>query len=438
MAKAGEQLWETRPLESWIKCKELRLQHYREVANARQDGKLIVSGSATWAGTLAAGLGKFVYFAGEPYGASISYDAQFAQECTEAAESRGLSRDLCSYIRNYWGSMYLDKYLFGGPFPVPDLYLTFHMCDSHAKWYQICSEYTGRPQFAIEWPVSPYGGWNRQNRIDYVAAQMWDAIEWMEKETGRTFDDEKLVQAIHYDTEGCSALAKAVALNEAIPAPMDHKSLLTLYVPAVCFKHSHEARDFYQLLLGEVQDRVENGIAALAMERYRVWHDNIPPWFFLRFYRILEQYGAICPGSLYLMQIIMGFKLNEERRWVPAKTPREMGLELRSREDALKFFAEWIIDSPGYDLFYGAETKTGHILQLMEQFHCQALALHLNRGCEAHACFQFEQRLSALDLGIPVLTYEGNMADKREFDESQVVDRMEAFMESLGLEKLDS
>lgn len=438
MVKAGHKLWKTRPLECWQKCKELRLQYYKDIATAHDEGKLIVSGSATWAGTLAAGLGKFVYFAGEPYGAAISYDPAFAQACTEAAESRAVARDICAYVRNYWGSMYLNKYLLGGPFPVPDLYLTFHMCDVHAKWYQICSEYTGKPLFVLDWPVSPYGTWDRKHRIDYVAAQMWDAIEWMEKATGREYDDEKFIEAIHFDTEGCSALAKASVLNATIPAPVDHKSQLSLYVPAVCFKHSREARDFNRLLLAEVQDRVANQIAALATERYRLWHDNIPPWFFLRLFRILDQYGVVCPGSLYFMQLIMGCKLDQNRNWVPAKTPKELGLELRTRDDAVRFFAEWAIDSPGYDLFHGAEAKIGHILKLMDQFHCQALAIHLNRGCEAHACFQLEQRLSALKLGIPVLTYEGNMADKREFDESQAVDRLEAFMESLGLRKLDT
>ncbi|MBF8265660.1 MAG: benzoyl-CoA reductase, bzd-type, O subunit, partial [Dehalococcoidia bacterium] len=50
---------------------------------------------------------------------------------------------------------------------------------------------------------------------------------------------------------------------------------------------------------------------------------------------------------------------------------------------------------------------------------------------------QLEFRLGVQKAGIPVLTYEGNMADKREFDESQTIDRLEAFMESLGLHKLD-
>ena len=40
--------------------------------------------------------------------------------------------------------------------------------------------------------------------------------------------------------------------------------------------------------------------------------------------------------------------------------------------------------------------------------------------------------------GISVMAYEGNMADKREIDERQILDRLDSFMESLGLNKLEN
>ena len=50
---------------------------------------------------------------------------------------------------------------------------------------------------------------------------------------------------------------------------------------------------------------------------------------------------------------------------------------------------------------------------------------------------QMENRLALLKAGYPVVTYEGNMADPREFDEVQALDRIEAFLQSLGLQKLE-
>ena len=86
-------------------------------------------------------LGDDVYsLTSEPYGASLAHNIKLSLECLEAAEKNGYSRDLCSYMRNYWGSILIDKYAFGGSFPKPDFIWQDHICCSHAKWYQTVSE----------------------------------------------------------------------------------------------------------------------------------------------------------------------------------------------------------------------------------------------------------------------------------------------------------
>lgn len=49
-----------------------------------------------------------------------------------------------------------------------------------------------------------------------------------------------------------------------------------------------------------------------------------------------------------------------------------------------------------------------------------------------------ESRHDLLQAGIPVLTSEGNMGDYREFDTQRTLGRIEAFFESLGIEKTDT
>ncbi len=41
------------------------------------------------------------------------------------------------------------------------------------------------------------------------------------------------------------------------------------------------------------------------------------------------------------------------------------------------------------------------------------------------------------DAGIPNTIYEGSHADPRDFDEVQVLDRLDAFLEGMGLTKMD-
>ncbi|MBI4287677.1 MAG: 2-hydroxyacyl-CoA dehydratase [Chloroflexi bacterium] len=430
------QRFKTAPLDCWQRCKELRLQLYREVAEARQQGKLVVSG-AVETGVLVSGLKDSLFMASEPYGASIAYDPPFAQQCVEATESRGFARDMCSYMRNYWGSLFLDRYYFGGPFPRPDAYVTIHSCDTHAKWYQTLNYYCGIPFFAVEIP--PFFDTNRnfRDRVDYLAGQAYDAIEWMEKTTGKKYDDERFIQALYDEYEAESAWSEVCMLNQTIPAPLDQKSMWTLYVIDALYKGRKENLEFYRTLRDEVRERVARGIAALPFETCRLLFEGQPPWFFLKVFRIMEQYGAVCVASHYGFTLSGHFTIDAAGTWGVPPSLKERGINLKNREDAVRFYAEEELSKPMFDIFYSPFAKNAHILQLVRQWQARAVVMHLNRGCEGLAQFQLENRLALLKANIPVITLEGNMADWRELDEAQVIDRLESFMESLGLSKLE-
>ena len=76
------------------------------------------------------------------------------------------------------------------------------------------------------------------------------------------------------------------------------------------------------------------------------------------------------------------------------------------------------------------------MIRLAKQWTVDGMIIHLNRGCEGQALGQMENRIRIQDEGLPVMTYEGNMGDKRELDEAEVLDRVDAFMESLDLTKI--
>ena len=63
------------------------------------------------------------------------------------------------------------------------------------------------------------------------------------------------------------------------------------------------------------------------------------------------------------------------------------------------------------------------------------IILHYNRGCEGLSVNIAENRLGLQEKGHKVMTYEGNMGDEREFDEASVVNRIDIFLESMGLSK---
>jgi benzoyl-CoA reductase subunit B len=63
--------------------------------------------------------------------------------------------------------------------------------------------------------------------------------------------------------------------------------------------------------------------------------------------------------------------------------------------------------------------------------------LHYNRGCEGLSVGIAENRLALIEQGFPVMTFEGNMGDEREFDQAQTTARIDSFMETLGIDIID-
>lgn len=425
----------TEPLKLWKKAKELREQYYMNYAKAKENGGLRWSGSAWALDALPAGLGEDVYsLTGEPYAAAVSHDRKFAKECMDAAESYGFARDLCSYMRIYWGGMHLDKYLFGGKFPKPDFIFQTQICCSHSKWYQHVAATEQVPQFYVDVGVGPYKDMT-DARLDYVVGQLNESIEFLEKSTGRQFNDELFIKAVKNEMRSTSRWADICALNKVKPAPLDEKTMYSLYVLATLSKSSQWCADFYDELYEEVKDRVARGIAAVPNETVRMMSDTQPPWSFLKIFRYLETFGAVSIGSLYTFALEGIWEVKEDGTWGGRTLPWNKGIEMNDRQTALRLYADWNLSKPQWQHFYDPRLKTEMMLRIVKEWQVDGVMLHLNRGCEGLSLGIMENRMGIAKAGVPIMTYEGNMGDEREFDEVRTQARVDAFMEQLGLRR---
>jgi benzoyl-CoA reductase subunit B len=434
----SEMKYPTERLKCWGKAKTLRETYYEDYAKAHERGGIRWAGGAWSFDAIPSGLGDDVYsLTGEPYGATVAWNKDFATECQEAIESKGYARDLCSYMRNYWGSVLLNKYAwpeFSEEFPTPDFIWQDHICCSHAKWYQVASALEGDvPMFCIDVSVGPYEKVT-ESKIKYIVGQMHDGIKWMENVTGRDYDDELLIKAVYNEFRACHYWAAICALNKAIPAPIDEKSMYSLYVLGTLRKSSQWTADFYEKeLYPEIKDRVARGIAAVANEQCRVMTDTQPPWAFLKVFRYLEQYGCVSVGSLYTFGLIGLWEDQEDGTWGPRAIPE---IEITSRDEALRALAEWNLSKPEWQHFYHPQHKSEMMIRIAREWKLNGVLLHFNRGCEGLSMGIAENRLAIQQAGIPTMPFEGNMGDEREFDLARTMNRIDAFMESLGMKKL--
>ena len=430
----------TEPLKTWNTAKALRQEYYDNYMNARKTGALRWAGGAWAFDAVPFGLGEDVYpLTGEPYGASTAFNSEFSLKCLEATENAGYARDLCSYMRNYWGSILLDKFSFGGEFPKPDFMWQAHICCSHAKWYQVAKELEGGkiPYYCVDVAVGPYDTMEA-SKVNYIVGQLMDGIDWLEKVTGRTYNDKLLIQAVKNETEAMSTWAKICALNKNVPAPLDEKSMYSLYVFGVLMKSSPKVLGLYKDLLAEMQDRVRRGIAAVPNEQCRVMTDTQPPWAFLDVFRYMEKYGCVSVGSLYTFGLTGMWEVKPNGDWGPKTTPMERGTQMRTREEALKALVEWNLAKPEWQHFYDPSLKTDMMVRIAKQWKLNGVILHYNRGCEGLSLGIAENRLGIMKAGFPVMTFEGNMGDGREFDKARTMSRIDSFMETLGVKKVES
>jgi benzoyl-CoA reductase subunit B len=277
------QKYPTEPLKIWNEIKQLRGKYYESYLDAHELGGLRWAGGAWSFSSIPAGLGEDVYsITGEPHGATIAFFKDFTAKCHEAVEAAGFPRTLCAYMRNYWGSILLDKYIRADgevvdEHPVPDFIWQDHICCSHAKWYQVAKwleEKKGKKVpmycvdvsvgYSIDKPLEEY-------KINYIVQQLSDGIEWLEKITERTYNDKLLCEAVWNEINVTKLWAEICALNQSVPAPLDEKTMYSLYVMGTLMKHRSECVDIYRKLKTEVEDRVSLGFSKDFQRNGKIW-----------------------------------------------------------------------------------------------------------------------------------------------------------------------
>lgn len=98
--------------------------------------------------------------------------------------------------------------------------------------------------------------------------------------------------------------------------------------------------------------------------------------------------------------------------------------------------ADWHLCKPQYQHFYHPKYKNDYMIAIAKQWKLDGIMLHYNRGCEGLSLGIAENRLALQAAGFPVMTFEGNMGDEREFDESRARERIDSFMETLGIKQI--
>ena len=338
-----------------------------------------------------------------------------AVELCSVAEDHRFSRDLCSYARTDFGSIYGGTSPIGG-LPKPDFLLCCNnICGTVTKWYQHLERELNVPLIFIDVPFEHDGV--SPEAIAYVRKEIENAITAVGEIIGKPIDMDRFRETLTLSFRSTVLWGEVLDLLAHRPSPMSAFDAFVHMALVVVMKGTQKCIGYYEkVLIPEIKQRVADGIAAVPGERFRLGWDNIAIWFKLRELSIkFAEHKACLAAATYTHE------------WAAASNLRSSA----STDDPLNAMAE-VYASAGY-INSGIETRTKTLLKMAEKFSLDGFVMHSDRSCKAYSLMQYDlAKILAEESNIPVLIIEADHCDSRAYADEQINTRIDAFMETLA------
>jgi benzoyl-CoA reductase/2-hydroxyglutaryl-CoA dehydratase subunit BcrC/BadD/HgdB len=397
---------------STARLKSVMAQHFHELDRAAQEGSPKIAWcTSVGPAELLRAMGFLVYFP-ENHGAVLGASRK-AMEYIPLANALGYSPEICSYLTSDVGAYLKGETPLSRSYglksvPRPDvLVYNTNQCRDVQDWFHFYGREFGVPVMGI---TSPRGVEEvTEAHIEDVARQMKALVPALERISGNSLDMDRLREVVALSRR-CSDLWKEVLETAShVPSPwtfFDH----TIHMgPAVVARGTREAVDYYEELLEELKERIENGVAAVEGERHRLYWEGMPIWGKLRDLSTLFQRlrSSIVASTYCNSWIFTDFDPDDPFRSM-----------------AKAYTNIFICHAEGW--------KEDYIERMVKQFQIDGIIFHDARTCpnNSNTRYGMPQRLEKR-LGIPCLVIHGDLNDLRCYSEEQAVTNIEAFVEQL-------
>lgn len=316
----------------------------------------------------------------------------FGTQVVLAAEEQGYSTDICSFHRNALGAYYQ------GILPRPDLLIsTSFYCDSKMKTNQILSSLCGAEAQTLSVPSII----NRES-IDYVEKQLRHIAGRIEAVTGQRLNEEKFINAIRSSNRARRLHLKLLELLKKRPMLWSGYQLLTFSILARMFTGSEIYERLYELIIGEIEQRFASG--ELPPERHRVFWFAWFPSYRSNIFDVFREHQVSVPFCETLRMY-----------WdeIDEKNPFT-GLALRCLQDP----------------FVGSvDRRTQGLKDIVEQYGISGALLFATPACRHANSTNRILKDAAAECGLPFLTLDLDISDRRAYAPAQVKTRLESFIE---------
>jgi benzoyl-CoA reductase/2-hydroxyglutaryl-CoA dehydratase subunit BcrC/BadD/HgdB len=354
--------------------------------------------------------------------ATVSAAQHLSQNFIEKAEEIGFSYDLCSYFKTNVGAILSDATMIQGGIRKPTFMLsTDVICDTHVNWFQVQAERMNVPHYAIDVPHIVSSTNKRQYNYykNYVAEQLFELLDFIQEVTGNEYDEEKAKEVSQNSWELSMVWQDIYKLRKNVPCPISTRDTFGGLFPLFTMPGLKAPIRLYKKMYKEAKKRVESGVGALKEEKYRLMFEGIPYWHSLKWFGNLEKYGAIIVYEPYTYAF---------SKYMNPNVTKEMVLNNPIEAMAELMLSFWYI----YDL----ETRIKKFAETVKEWKIDGVIMHENLSCRPNSCGLYDLKRHLMDdFDIPCLIVSADMNDPRKFNETQMTNQIESFIEILERKK---
>ncbi|MFC1825002.1 2-hydroxyacyl-CoA dehydratase subunit D [Thermodesulfobacteriota bacterium] len=391
-------------------------QHWREIREAKDHGKLVAWGvTAPISMLFAAAMDNVkVHF----YAGYSSYVAGRggAADLLDTCQNVGYLRDSCSYLRAHVGMMH--KYLRDEPIreeirlPLPDFLVNGCACPEQANLIDAVARRLNIPVVAVQLPSSHYEP--LEDRIRFVERQLKEyAIPQLEEICGRPYNYDRLSEMLLDLKNTATVRNECWDLMKHVPAPCTLWDYAVSMAPIIYMSGKPGNVEYYRKFKAELEERVaQNRPAILPEEKYRIMWDGLLPWAHTGFYiRKFRSYGAVPIVGRYPMGMY--------------PHPYDIDPDNPIRSLAVQAIRDLLGDlDPAIGLKFVREAA--------EDYSIDGIVFYQSRTCRIWDNGQ-QTILNEMErtLGTPGIIVEGDMIDPVFHSEAQIETRLQALFEMI-------
>jgi len=352
-----------------------------------------------------------VYFP-ENHGALLGA-TRTAMDFIPEAIKCGYSGHICSYTTADIGSYLkkqspLQKHYGMEGVPKPDIiaYNT-NQCREVEDWFTFYADEFNCPIVGIQPPR--YLDEVTQDEVDLVVKQMKKMIPVCEQVSGRKFNIDAFKETVKLSKEATLLWQKVLKTSISENAPISFFDGTIHMGPIVVLRGTQIAKDYYTILLAELEENVKNNVGFIPKTKTRIFWEGMPIWGKLRMMSdLFANNDSAVVASTYCSSWVFD-KFDENDPWnSTARAYTEIFIN-RSDKAKEKILAEWF-----------------------KEYKIDGIVYHDTKTCfnNSNAKFGMPQRLQTIT-GIPFLIIEGDLCDLRFFSEEQSITKIETFLEQL-------